>query len=75
MNKPIQLIIADFRKELSNTINDTYLPMVCITPVVKDLYEQCVLIEKEQFRQAEEGYTQNIAEENNINSNQEKLEN
>ncbi|MEZ3422516.1 MAG: hypothetical protein K1W39_02240 [Lachnospiraceae bacterium] len=75
MNKPIQLIIADFRKELSNTINDTYLPMVCITPVVKDLYEQCVLIEKEQFRQAEEEYTQNIAEENNINSNQEKLEN
>ena len=72
MNKPIQLIIADFRKEL---INDTYLPMVCITPVVKDLYEQCVLIEKEQFRQAEEEYTQNIAEENNINNNQEELEN
>lgn len=73
MNKPIQLIIADFRKELSNAINNTHLPMVCIIPVVKDLYEQCVLIEKEQFRQAEEEYTQNIKEKNN--SNQEELEN
>lgn len=75
MNKPIQLIIADFRKALSNAINNTHLPMVCITPVVKDLYEQCVLIEKEQFRQAEEEYSQNITEENNINNNQEELEN
>jgi len=65
MNKPIQLIIAGFRKELSNAINNTHLPMVCITPVVKELYEQCVLIEKEQFRQAEEEYNQNITDKNN----------
>lgn len=55
-NKPIQLIIADLKSGLSNVINDAHIPMICITPVIKELYEKCLLIENEQFRQAKDEY-------------------
>lgn len=65
MDKPMQLIIADLKLGLSNTVNNTPLPMCCITPVIKELYEQCLLIEKEQFRQAKEEYENSINKEDN----------
>lgn len=67
MNKPIQLVIADLKSDLSNAVNNTPLPMCCITPAIKELYEQCILIEKEQFKQAKEKYESSINKEDNHN--------
>lgn len=68
MDKPVQLIIADLKSDLSNAVNNAHLPMVCITPVIKELYEKCLLIEKEQFRQAKEEYEKSLETENNKDS-------
>lgn len=36
MDKPVQLVIVDLKSGLSNVINNAQLPMVCITPVIKN---------------------------------------
>lgn len=59
MDKPVQLMVADLKAGLSNVINNAQLPMVCITPVIKELYENCTLIEREQFMQAKGEYEKN----------------
>lgn len=65
MDKPVQLMVADLKANLSNVINNAQLPMVCITPVIKELYENCTLIEREQFMQAKGEYEKNLEAENN----------
>lgn len=65
MDKPVQLMVADLKAGLSNVINNAQLPMVCITPVIKELYENCTLIEREQFMQAKGEYEKNLEAENN----------
>ncbi len=72
MDKPVQLVIADLKSGLSNAINNAQLPMVCITPVVKELYENCMMIEREQYIQAKEGYEKSLGTENNKNSQADK---
>jgi len=72
MDKPVQLVIADLKSGLSNAINNAQLPMVCITPVVKELYENCMMIEREQYMQAKEGYEKSLETENNKNSQADK---
>lgn len=72
MDKPVQLVIADLKSGLSNVLNNAQLPMVCITPVVKELYENCMLIEREQYMQAKEGYEKSLEAENNKNSQESK---
>lgn len=65
MDKPVQLMVADLKADLSNVINNAQLPMVCITPVIKELYENCTLIEREQFMQAKGEYEKKLEAENN----------
>ena len=40
--------------------------------MVKELYENCMLIEREQYMQAKEGYEKNLEAENNKNSQEGK---
>ena len=68
-NKPIQLIIEDTKiklnSEVSKIINDSGLPMALITPLVKDIYERCVEIEKQQYEAVKAQYEKEQNEQNN----------
>lgn len=62
MEKPIQLILTDLRQEITSNIEDKNLPMVFITPIIKDIYEQCRLIEAQQYNTVKESYEASLKE-------------
>ena len=64
MDKPAQLIVNDLQKSLTQMINDTQLPMFIVTPVIDKIYNQCVIIEKQQLELVTEQYKQSQNEEN-----------
>ena len=67
MDKPIQLLINELKQNLVTIINDTKIPMFCITPILKDIYEQCKIVEEEQYstalKQYEESNKENAKED------------
>lgn len=60
MSKPIQLAIEDLKiklnKEVANAINESGLPMCCVNPILKEIYERCITIEKQQLEAVKENY-------------------
>lgn len=62
MDKPIQLILSDLRQEITSNIENKKLPMCFITPILKDIYEQCKLIETQQYNAAKTSYETSLKE-------------
>lgn len=60
MEKPIQIVIEDLRKNIAKNINDTKLPACFVTPILKDIYEQCIALEKQQYEQAKKAYEDSL---------------
>ena len=65
-NKPIQLLIEDVKmklnKSIADTINESGLPMCCINPILKDIFERCVDIEKQQYEAVKTEYEKEQSE-------------
>ena len=61
MDKPIQLIVEELKKNITKIINDVQIPMMCITPIIKDVYEQCISIEKQQYEIVKKEYENSLA--------------
>lgn len=57
MDKPIQIMIEELKDSIVSIINDAKLPMCVITPIVKDVLEQCNFIEKQQLELAKKEYS------------------
>lgn len=47
--KPISMIINDFKQDLMNYISNAGLPPAIIEPIVKDIYQQIVEISKQEL--------------------------
>lgn len=47
--KPISIIINDFKQDLMNYISNAGLPPAVIEPIVKDIYQQIVEISKQEL--------------------------
>lgn len=62
MEKPIQLILTDLRQEITSNIEDKNLPMCFVTPIIKDVYEQCRVIEAQQYNTVKESYEASLKE-------------
>ncbi len=62
MDKPIQINIEELKNNIASIINDAKLPMCIITPVIKDIFEQCSLIEKQQLEFAKKEYSKSKVE-------------
>lgn len=60
MEKPIQIVIEDLRETIAKDINDTKLPACFVTPILKDIYEQCIALEKQQYEQAKRTYEDSL---------------
>lgn len=70
-NKPIQLSISEIKAEIASIINQNDLPMCVITPIIKEIYEQCQSVERQQYEMAKQQYENMLAEENKEASNEE----
>ena len=62
MEKPIQLILSDLRQEIISNIENKNLPMCLVTPIIKDIYEQCKLIETQQYNAVKANYEDSLKE-------------
>ena len=60
MDKPIQLIVEEFKKNIEKIINDVQIPMMCITPIIKDVYEQCIRIKRQQYEIVKKEYENSL---------------
>ena len=60
MDKSIQLIVEEFKKNIEKIINDVQIPMRCITPISKDEYEQCISIERQQYEIVKKEYENSL---------------
>lgn len=47
--KPISIVINDFKQDLMNYISNAGLPPAIIEPIVKDIYQQIVEISKQEL--------------------------
>lgn len=47
--KPISIMINDFKQDLMNYISNAGLPPAIIEPIVKDIYQQIVEISKQEL--------------------------
>lgn len=47
--KPISMMINDFKQDLMNYISNAGLPPAIIEPIVKDIYQQIVEISKQEL--------------------------
>lgn len=49
MEKPVSIIIEEFKQEVAEAVNKTKLPLCIIEPVVKDLYTEIAALSKQQL--------------------------
>lgn len=69
-NKPIQLVIEETKSKLNSNvlkiINESGLPMCCISPILKDIYERCVNMERQQYEAVKANYEQQKQQNNEV---------
>ena len=53
MEKPTILVIRDTKQELINIIEKSNLPIVCLLPIVENIYEQVKNIYMNEEKKAE----------------------
>lgn len=50
MDKPLSLIIDDFKTDLANVINNSNLPPVILKPVIKEIYDEIKLLQVQELQ-------------------------
>lgn len=60
--KPISMMINDFKQNLMNYISNAGLPPAIIEPIVKDIYQQIVEISKQELERDIVEYQKNQQE-------------
>lgn len=60
--KPISIVINDFKQDLMNYISNAGLPPAIIEPIVKDIYQQIVEISKQELERDMVEYQKNQQE-------------
>ena len=60
MDKPIQLAIEETKIKLNceivKIINESGLPMCCVNPLLKNVYDSCLELERQQLEDAKLNY-------------------
>lgn len=56
MEKPVTLIIEDFKSNISKVINESKLPPFVIRPILQDILNQVLMAEQAQTKSDAEEY-------------------
>ena len=62
-DKPLSLVINEFRVNIENVINNSNLPPYIIEPILKDYYNQIALLSNNIYINEKEEYSKKIGEE------------
>lgn len=49
MDKPISILINDFKMNIEKCINESNLPAAVIEPIIKDYYQQVQVLSRQQL--------------------------
>lgn len=60
--KPISLIIHDFKDQLSKDINESGLPMCILRPIIQDVLNEIVAAEKQEYIYTKNNYEESLKE-------------
>lgn len=69
IEKPLSLIIKEFRNNLENAVNNSNLPPCIVEPILKDYYNQVLILSNNTSISEEQEYVQTI------NNNKEETSN
>ena len=48
-NKPISIVIDDFRKDIAEVVNNSGLPFCIVEMIIKELYDESHMFAKQQL--------------------------
>lgn len=63
MNKPLNLMIEDVKEELVQAINNTNLPPFLLEPIVKDIYNEIVILKQNDLVKSKTEYDKSLDKE------------
>lgn len=61
-NKPVSIILDEFRNDIANIVNNSGLHPCIIEPVFKDLYNEINILAKKQLELDKEQYEEKLKE-------------
>lgn len=65
MNKPLNLRVEEAKEEIVQTINSTGLPFFLVEPIVKDIYNEIVILKQNELQRSRSEYDKGLKEEKN----------
>lgn len=65
MNKPLNLRVEEAKEEIVQTINSTGLPPFLVEPIVKDIYNEIVILKQNELQRSRLEYDKGLKEEKN----------
>lgn len=63
MEKPIEILIEEAKQNICNAINEAALPHYIMLPILKELYEEYVLLSRQAAVNAKQKYDQALKAE------------
>ena len=68
-NKPISILIDDFKQNLIETVNNSQLPPCITQPIIRELYEEVAAAARDQLNKDIDNYYGNKEVNENGNDN------
>lgn len=55
-NKPVQILMDEFKQKVAADINSSGLPIYIITPILKGLLNECMALEQSEYVRVKNEY-------------------
>lgn len=62
MEKPISMIMDEFKKSIAENINNSELPMCIIRPILQELLNEAIAAEKQELMISTQKYNESLNE-------------
>lgn len=56
IKKPLNIAIEDFKMDMSNLIGEAKLPAYILEPIIKELYNECAALARQELERARQEY-------------------
>lgn len=57
IKKPLNLAIEEFKIDMSKLVGEAKLPAYILEPIIKELYNECVILAQQELEKARQEYT------------------
>jgi hypothetical protein len=56
IKKPLNLAIEEFKIDMRKLVGETKLPAYILEPIIKELYNECVMLAQQELEKARQEY-------------------